>query len=105
MVAPQPAITKLTPKIVAAGAPTTTITVDGANFAADAQVLWDGAPLPTTFVNGSRVKVQAPRALLAIGGAVGLAVRNQTPVEAVSDQAIFTVAAASNAVFMPQMRR
>ena len=72
-----PKITSVAPGSIAAGNPTTVVTINGANFVAGAQALWNGQPLPTTFVNGGRVTAQVDMVLLANGQVVGVAVRNQ----------------------------
>jgi hypothetical protein len=86
-----PAISGLAPSSLAAGSPSTTLTVNGANFAADAQVLWDGAPLATQFVSPSQLTAQIPAALLAQGQTVGVAVQNNTPAQQISDAETFEV--------------
>ncbi|MBW7881305.1 MAG: IPT/TIG domain-containing protein [Caldilineaceae bacterium] len=74
-----PVITSLSPTTVVAGNPTMTLTVNGTNFAQDAQVLWNGQPLATQHVNATQVKAQIDATLLATGQIVGVAVRNQLP--------------------------
>jgi hypothetical protein len=69
----------MTPGSIPTGNPTTTITVDGANFVADAMVLWSGQPPPTTFVSASRVTAQVAAAPLATGQVAGIAVPVQAP--------------------------
>ncbi|MCB9156830.1 MAG: IPT/TIG domain-containing protein [Caldilineaceae bacterium] len=86
-----PTITNLTPSGIVAGSPTTTLTINGSNFAPDAQVLWNGEPLATQFVNATQVTVQLSAALLADGQTAGVAVRNQSPEERISDAAVFEV--------------
>ncbi|MCB0145367.1 MAG: IPT/TIG domain-containing protein, partial [Caldilineaceae bacterium] len=83
--------TNLTPSGSVAGSPTTTLTINGSNFAPDAQVLWNGEPLATQFVNATQVTVQLSAALLADGQTAGVAVRNQSPEERISDAAVFEV--------------
>ena len=89
--AAQPVITNLSPSSVVAGNPTLTLTIDGSNFATDAQVLWNGTPLTTQFVGPTQVKVQIEAALLANGQTAGVAVRNQLPDERISSAVTFTV--------------
>ena len=74
-----------------AGSPTLTLTINGANFAADAQVLWNGAPLATHFVSSTQLTVQVDAALLANGQTVGIAVRNQQPDQRISSAVPFEV--------------
>lgn len=101
-----PAITNLSPASLPAGSPTTTITVDGSHFAADAQVLWNGTPVPTQFISAAQLKAQLGSALLAFGQTAGVAVRNQTPVERISEAKSFEVTAqAPERVFLPWLHR
>ncbi len=95
--APAPVVTTLSPSSLTAGRGATTLTVNGSNFTADAQVLWNGAPLTTQFVNANQVKVQLPANLVDQGQTVGVAVRNQSPTEAISNAAVFEV--------LPQMEQ
>ncbi len=86
-----PVVNTLSPATVMAGSPTTTITVNGDHFAPDAQVLWNGVPLATQFVNAAQVKTQVSAALLADGQTAGAAVRNQSPSQRISNAAPFEV--------------
>jgi hypothetical protein len=105
VLAPAPQIASVAPGAIPAGNPTATITVDGANFVAGAQVLWNGQPLPTTFVNGGRLTAQVDAALLANGQVVGIAVRIQTPEEHTSQQVPFTIATRAGSVYLPAVLR
>ena len=58
-----PIITSLSPVSALAGSPTFVLTVNGSNFPADAQVLWNGAPLATQVVNAGRLTAQVNGAL------------------------------------------
>ncbi len=101
-----PAITSLSPTSLPAGSPTTTLTVNGSHFAGDAQVLWNGAPLATQFVNPNQLKVQIAASLLAFGQTAGVAVRNQSPVERISDAKPFEVVTpVPDRVFLPWLHR
>lgn len=86
-----PQITSLAPISVTAGSPALTLTINGANFAADAQVLWNGKPLATHFVSSTQLTVQVDAALLTNGQTVGIAVRNQLPDERISSAVPFEV--------------
>jgi hypothetical protein len=86
-----PEITSLAPISVTAGGPALTLTINGANFSTDAQVLWNGTPLATQFVSPTRLTVQVGAALLANGQTVGIAVRNQLPDERISSAVPFEV--------------
>jgi hypothetical protein len=86
-----PVISSLSPANVSAGSPSFTLTIDGSNFAPDAQVLWNGTPLATQVISPTQVTVQIDAALLANGQTVGVAVRNQTPDERISSSVPFEV--------------
>jgi hypothetical protein len=74
-----PTISGLTPNHQSAEAPSFTLSVAGTKFAPNAVVLWNGSPLPTTFVNATLVTAQVDTALLALGQPVAVAVRNGSP--------------------------
>jgi hypothetical protein len=86
-----PQISGLTPASAIAGSPGLTLVVSGGNFAPDAQILWDGEPLPTQFVSANQLQAQVAPGLLVSGQGVGVAVRNNQPNEQISAVATFTV--------------
>jgi hypothetical protein len=63
-VAGPPAITNLTPYIVVAGGAMFTLTIDGSGFNSTSVATWNGTPLPTTFVNPTRVTVPVTAGLI-----------------------------------------
>jgi len=71
---PIPIIKSLTPSGFSEG--TTTVTVDGSQFVYGAQILWNGAPVPTTYVSGTEVvaAIAAPKP-----GTFPLTVSNPNP--------------------------
>ena len=71
---PIPVITSVTPSGFSEG--TTTVTVDGSQFVYGAQILWNGAPIPTTYVSGGEVvaPISAPNP-----GTFPLTVNNPNP--------------------------
>jgi hypothetical protein len=79
-----PVLTSLSPGSVGAGNAALTLTVNGSNFAANAQVLWNGAPLATQFVSATQLKAEVGATLLANGRMAGVAVRNPLPVARMS---------------------
>jgi hypothetical protein len=86
-----PVISTLSTASVVAGSPTFVLTINGSNFAADAQVLWNGTPLATQVIGPTQLTVQIDAALLANGQIVGVAVRNQAPDERISSSVAFEV--------------
>ncbi|MCC7353194.1 MAG: hypothetical protein IT330_05495 [Anaerolineae bacterium] len=86
-----PTISSVSPDSIQAGSPMITLTVNGANFAQDAQVLWNGEALTTTWVSSNRLTARVAAARLADGQTVGITVRNRTPEEQISPQVTFEV--------------
>ena len=62
-IAGPPAITNLTPYTAAAGGPTLTATIDGTGFTPASVGMWNGSPLPTTFISTTRLTVQVSSGL------------------------------------------
>jgi trimeric autotransporter adhesin len=104
VIALPPVVSSLSPNSVPAESPGLTLTVNGSNFTADSQVLWNGTPLATTFVSATKVTAQISAALLEVGQSNGVAVRNQSPEERISDAAVFEVNSQKK-VFLPLVSR
>ena len=101
-----PVVTTLSPSSLTAGHSTTTLIITGSNFTPDAQVLWNGAPLPTQFVSANQVTVQLSADLLADGQTVGVAVRNQSPVAVISNAAVLAVVPLmEQRIYLPVVQR
>ena len=73
---PVPMITMMNPVSVTANSGDFTLLVDGSNFVPGAQIVWNGQPIPTTFVNDSQLKAMIPSADLMVGGEIGVAAQN-----------------------------
>ena len=99
-----PIISQVSPTVTLAGGPPITVTLDGANFSPDAQVLWNGEALPTTFENSGSVRAQVAASLLVNGQTVGLSVRNPTPQEHISAPVDFQVLPGQN-IYLPAIER
>ena len=91
IVNPLPVIAAINPDSVAAGGAGFTLQVTGSGFVNGAVVLWDGAPCPTTFVDGARLNSTISADLIAFGRTVGIAVRNPHPASQVSATVSFHV--------------
>ena len=106
-----PVISSLAPTSVEAGGSSFLLTVNGSNFAPDAQVFWNGAPLATNFINAGQLTAQVDAALIAQGQTAGVAVRNQLPAERISGAEPFEVTASavggaqSERVYLPFTQR
>lgn len=100
-----PLIVDLSPESVRAGSPATSLTIYGANFAADTQALWNGVPLLTQFINPTQVKVTLPATLLTSAQSVGVTVRNQLPFVRISNSKPFDILPPNHSVFLPVTQR
>ena len=68
-----------------------TLRVTGANFSNQAQVLWDGAALPTTYVDANTLEAQVAASRLTAAGVIDVAVRAAPSSDLVSASLPFTV--------------
>jgi hypothetical protein len=100
-----PTIESVTPAQTTAGSPTTMITVNGFHFAANAEVLWTGVPVPTTFINSGQLTAQIDASLLVNGQTAGIAVRNSTPQEEISSSVSFEVDPLTEVIYLPTVVR
>jgi IPT/TIG domain len=74
-----PTVTSINPTNVNAGAAQFTLTVNGTNFANDAQVRWNGTTaLVTSFVSATQVTAVVPASLVTTPGTALVTVRNVT---------------------------
>lgn len=87
-----PSITSLAPKSATAGDPTFTLTVNGSNLGAGAQVQWNGTGLPTTAVSSTELQATVDASLMAAPGIVAITV---TLAGKSSGVAYFVIAAAT----------
>lgn len=71
---PQPQISSLSPASATAGSAAFTLTVSGANFQSNSQVLWNGSPRTTTYVNGGQLTAQITVADVAAAGTANVQV-------------------------------
>jgi hypothetical protein len=79
VVALTPTITSPAPASVVAKTAPTPIVVNGGNFMTGAKVLWNGKPLPTTYVSSSQLQVTPTAAQLASASIIQLTVSNPPP--------------------------
>ena len=71
--APEQAAASLSPATVQAGSNGFTLTINGAGFTPNVQVLWNGAALPTKFVSPTQLTVSVPAKFIAVPGNVVVA--------------------------------
>lgn len=71
-----PAISQLSPDSTNAGTAAFTMTVNGNNFATNANVNWNGVAQRTTYVTGSQLMVAIPAAMISNSGTAQITVTN-----------------------------
>ena len=71
-----PTISRLTPNNVNAGSAAFMLTVDGANFASNATINWNGTAQATTFVSGSQLTTIVSADAVATADTVPVTVTN-----------------------------
>lgn len=91
-----PILTSLSPNSATAGAATLTMTVNGSNFESDAEVLWNGSPIATVFVNSTQVTASINSSLLTTAGTRTVQVRN-VAAATISNTLTFTINAPPSA--------
>ena len=84
-----PSISSLSPSSMAAGSAAFTITVNGSNFSSNAQVVFGGTTLATTFVNSGSLSATVTAPLIAVPAQVPVTVVNPGSVS--SSPSTFTV--------------
>jgi uncharacterized protein (TIGR03437 family) len=72
-----------------AGAASFTLTANGTGFLSGSQILWNGSPLTTTYVDANHLTTMVPANLVASQGTVSLSVKN--PNGATSNSLTFTI--------------
>ena len=69
---PQPQLTALSPETISAGAASVPLTVDGNGFVYQSQILWNGNPLQTTFLDSEHLQATITQQTFeSYGGAAG----------------------------------
>ena len=100
-----PTLTALSKTSAPAGGAAFTLTVTGANFAADAIVQWNGVARTTHFVSATQLTVDIPAADIAVAGAASISVLN-VGAASVSNTLHFSIAGAnSHAVYVSLVKR
>lgn len=91
--APTPSVTSLKPSSATAGAADTQVLVSGSGFVANSTVLWNSAPIATSYLSGSSLMVLVPAADLAAAGTADVSVMNPAPGGGTSGTRTFTISA------------
>jgi uncharacterized repeat protein (TIGR01451 family) len=81
----------LSPQTALQGSPTFTLTVNGANFSGASVVKWNGAELPTTFMNSKQLTATVDASLISSAGSAVITVSNGAPGGGVSGALSFTI--------------
>lgn len=90
---PAPTILGVSPDSVDTGTGGALVTITGTGFAADAQILWDGAPRPAVFVSPTELRLILSPVDLMVPSPRSIAVRNPAPGGGTSATMPFTVSA------------
>ena len=88
----------LTPSAVSPGSAALTLNLSGTGFVPGAAVNWNGAPLATTFLDGSHLNATVPAADLAAAGTALVTVVNPLPGGGRSNPAYFPIGAPESSV-------
>jgi hypothetical protein len=98
--APSPTITNIGPTSAPEGSGAVLVTIDGTRFYTGSpnalgvqgtRVLWNGNPLPTTYVNPTQLTVLVPANLLASAGCGQIQIENQFPGGGLSNSMPFAI--------------
>jgi predicted outer membrane repeat protein len=90
---PTPTLSNLAPASTTAGSAALTLTLNGADFVPGAQVQWNGADLPTTFVSSSALQASVAANLVNAAGTATVTVVNPLPGGGASNEQTFTITA------------
>ncbi len=86
-----PALTGMSPTRARAGGPTFTLAVTGSGFDGASVVQWNGAPIPTRFVNSGRLDATVPPADIGATGTAQVQVAAPAPGGGTSSSLTFTI--------------
>jgi len=90
---PVPVLSNISPTAATAGGAAFTLTANGSSFLMGAAIEWDGAALPTVFVNSTQLTATVSSALFAVAGTPAITVRNPAPGSLLSSPLPFAVSA------------
>lgn len=74
-----PDVTQISPSLVQAGSSTLILTVDGTGFSAGSSVLWNGQPLPSTFISSGQMTATVDSSLIQQLGWAQVSVTTPAP--------------------------
>ena len=107
---PVPAITAISPNMVASGSSTFTLTVTGTGFTSASTINWNGSPLTTTLVSGTSLTGSVDSSLVKQLGWAAITVSSAAPGGGVSGTRTFSIysllnIAANAMVYDPYTRK
>jgi trimeric autotransporter adhesin len=74
-----PSANSVSPSSLVSGTPTNPVVISGSSFMTGATVLWNGKPLPTTYLNSGQLQAQVSTSQLAKASIAQLSVSNPAP--------------------------
>ena len=90
---PVPVISGLSPSSAIAGSGSLQLTVNGTDFIAESEILWNGNALPTTYVSATQLAATVGEAELASAGSADVSVRTPAPGGGSSSTSSFAILA------------
>ena len=73
---PQPKITSLSPNAIPGDGESVLLTVNGASFAVNSRIMWNGNALPTTFIDSDHLQTPiTQQTFVSFGGSIGRTVQ------------------------------
>jgi hypothetical protein len=90
---PSPSLSSLSPSTVVAGSSDFEVMVGGGGFAPNSTAEWNGMPIATAVLSGSKLVVLIPGSLVASAGTADVTVTNPAPGGGTSSSVTFTIKA------------
>ncbi len=87
-----PVLNNIVPNTLPAGGPAFIVMVNGSSFVSTSQVLWNGSPRPTTFINSGQLQANITANDIAAPGSANVSVFTPAPGGGVTSNAVFTIA-------------
>jgi hypothetical protein len=88
---PTPSVTSISPFSATVGGAAFTLTVSGTQFLSSSQVLWNGSPVPTTYLSSTSLTAQILSSDLISVGSATVAVKSPTPGGGTSNGLTFAI--------------